>query len=126
LVLCGVACVAGGLLWGLLFPINKILWTSSFVVLTTGWSLLVLALAHRLRGAWWLEVLGLNAIVLFAGSEEMSSIFKDVGVRHGLWAHVFSPVLGPRLGSLGYAFAFGALWWLILYVMWRKRWFVKI
>jgi predicted acyltransferase len=122
----GAACIGGGLLWGLVFPINKILWTSSFVVLTTGWSLVALGLMHYRQGAWWLEVLGLNAIVLYAGSEEMSSIFKDVGVRHGLWAHVFSPVFGDRLGSLVYALAFGAVWWLILYVMWRRRWFVKI
>jgi predicted acyltransferase len=122
----GAACVAGGLLWGLVFPINKILWTSSFVVLTTGWSLIALAIAFRIERVRWLEVLGLNAIVLFAGSEEMSSIFKDIGVRHGLWAYVFAPVFGARLGSLMYSLAFGALWWVVLYGMWRKRWFVKI
>ena len=71
-------------------------------------------------------MLGLNAIVLYAGSEEMSAVFKDVGLRHGLWAHVFAPVLGPSVGALAYAVAFGTVWWLILYGMWRKRWFVKI
>jgi predicted acyltransferase len=122
----GAVCIGAGMLWGLVFPINKILWTSSFVVLATGWSLVALAVAYQRRRAWWLEVLGLNAIVLFAGSELMSSVFKDIGVRHGLWTFVLSPVFGLRLGSLMYSLAFGAVWWLILYGMWRKRWFVKI
>ncbi|MCL2925452.1 MAG: heparan-alpha-glucosaminide N-acetyltransferase domain-containing protein [Trichodesmium sp. MAG_R04] len=66
-VISGVSCLVVGYLWGLFFPINKALWTSSYVIFTTGWALLFLAICYQameVRG-WYkwghpFEVMGLN------------------------------------------------------------------
>ena len=68
----GVSCVFLGYTWGLMFPIIKILWTSSFVLVAGGWSLLLLALFYALidvigwRGwAYFWIVIGANAITIY-------------------------------------------------------------
>lgn len=72
LALAGAALLAAGWLWHPLFPVNKSLWTSSFVLVAGGWSLLLLALFHELvdvRG-WrgWCRpflLVGLNPILIY-------------------------------------------------------------
>ncbi len=82
LILSGILSLAAGLLWNLWFPINKNLWTSSYVLFSAGWALLMLALFYWLidirrfnetkTGKWltfpWL-VFGSNAIVAFCVSD---------------------------------------------------------
>ncbi|HVF75248.1 MAG TPA: heparan-alpha-glucosaminide N-acetyltransferase domain-containing protein [Acidimicrobiales bacterium] len=123
----GVFCVGSGLLWAIVYPVNKRLWTSSFVVLTVGLSALALvAVGERHRFAWAFEVFGRNAIVLYVASELVSDVLKDTGARDWLYHHLFVPWAGLHVGSLAYALAFVGLWWLVLYGMWRRRWFVSV
>ena len=75
LSLAGLASVTLGWLWGLVFPINKSLWTSSYVVYSAGWSLLILAACYEIvevrrwrQIGWPLQVMGVNAIALFVAS----------------------------------------------------------
>ena len=71
LIISGLSCLVIWYLWGLFFPINKVLWTSSYVIFTAGWALLFLATCHQAIDvrAWhkWRhpsEVMGLNAILM--------------------------------------------------------------
>ncbi|NET00530.1 MAG: DUF5009 domain-containing protein [Sphaerospermopsis sp. SIO1G1] len=142
LVIWGLVCLIIGIFWGFVFPINKPLWTSSYVIYTAGWALLVLALCYEVvevRGLkkWgfpW-QVMGVNAIFLFIGSGVVGRILVKISVGSGedalslktwIYKNSFSSWAGNMNGSLLFAIANLLLWWLVLYVMYRRRWFLKI
>jgi predicted acyltransferase len=142
LIIWGLVCLIIGIIWGFVFPINKSLWTSSYVVYTAGWALLVLALCYEVvevRGfkKWgfpW-EVMGLNAIFLFVASGVVGRILVKTSVSSGkdaistktwIYDNLFSAWAGNMNGSLLFAIANLLLWWLVLYFMYRRRWFLKI
>ncbi|MBF2063884.1 MAG: DUF5009 domain-containing protein [Calothrix sp. C42_A2020_038] len=138
----GVICLIIGHLWGLVFPLNKQLWTSSYVMYTTGWALLLLALCYELievralkRLGFLFEVMGLNAIFLFIGSGLFARILNKTHIGIGekpptihtwIYNNLFASWAGAMNGSLLFALATVLLWWVILYAMYRRRWFVKI
>ena len=131
LAIAGLALVVAGQAWGLVFPINKRLWTSSFVVLMAGLSVLVLALCYwlvevREVSGLALEILGVNALAVYIGSEILTAQLKAHGWRVWLYDHLCSPHLGFLLGSLIYALVIAGLWWLMAYVLWKKRVFIKV
>lgn len=130
----GVAALALGALWSLAFPLNKNLWTSSYVLWTGGWAMLALWLAHRLvdvRG-WpaWGRSFGVNAIAAYAGSALMVYVFSAPGWWEAIYRHGFAgwmtPRFGPYVPSLAFAVAFVALWWLIVRWMDRRGWHWKV
>ena len=129
----GLACITAGLAWSTVLPLNKRLWSSSFVLVTVGIALVVFAAVHlyvdvlpRRRHAWLLEVFGRNAVVLYVASELVSDWLKQAGMREWLYRHVFAPWAGLHMGSLVYALAFVALWWWALYALYRRRIFVRV
>jgi predicted acyltransferase len=138
----GLAFLVIGKLWDFVFPINKALWTSSYVVYTGGWALLVLALCYQLievrglkRWGFPLEVMGLNAIFLFVGSGLLGRLLMKTPIGNGtdaisvktwIYQNWFSGWAGDLNGSLLFAIANIILWWVILYGMYRRRWFLKI
>lgn len=86
LVIIAMSLMLGGYLWGLVFPINKTLWTSSFVLFSAGWSLLFFAFVYwlldvaKLKG-WWSCVsiaFGRNAIVAYALASIMGSLAYSI------------------------------------------------
>jgi predicted acyltransferase len=123
----GAVSLVVGLLWSLWFPVIKLLWTSSFVLIGGGVSFLVLALFYWIidvRGyrkwAFGFIVIGMNSIAVYFATEVFD--FTRVG-------NVFVGHLLPRLGrwdSLVEASAAFAIVWLILYWMYRKKEFIKI
>ena len=129
----GVAGLAVGWLWGLAFPINKSLWTSSYVVFTAGWALLVLALCYwliEIRGirGWSppFVVFGVNALALFFLSTLMAKLFVVIRVGEPprlvhawLFTHLFAPWASPVNASLAYALAYLALWWVAMWALFR-------
>ncbi|HAA27271.1 MAG TPA: DUF5009 domain-containing protein [Cyanobacteria bacterium UBA8553] len=138
LAIFGLICLIIGRLWGFLFPINKQLWTSSYVVFTAGWAILVLALCYELievRGKkrWGLplEVMGLNAIFLFVASGLFARILLKTKVGSEttyawIYEHLFRSWAGALNGSLLFAIVMVSFWWVILYGMYRRHWFLKI
>lgn len=138
----GLAFLVIGKLWDFVFPINKALWTSSYVVYTGGWALLVLALCYQLievrglkRWGFPLEVMGLNAIFLFVGSGLLGRLLMKTPIGNGtdaisvktwIYQNWFSGWAGDLNGSLLFAIANIILWWVILYGMYRRCWFLKI
>jgi predicted acyltransferase len=123
----GAGCLAAGLVWSLALPIIKLLWTSSFVLVSAGFSFLALALFYWIvdvRGwrAWAFpfRVIGMNPLVAYMIMGLVS--LRSIG-------NVFVGGLLPRVGTwdrlLSETAAFLVLW-LILYWMYRTRSFVKI
>lgn len=142
LAIFGASCLILGHLWGFVFPINKQLWTSSYVVFTAGWALLLLGLCYELievRGLKRLglpfEVMGLNAIFLFVASGMFSRILSKTRVGSGsdapttytwIYKNLFASWAGAMNGSLFFAITMVLFWWIILYSMYRRRWFLRI
>jgi predicted acyltransferase len=129
-----------GYIWGFSFPINKKLWTSSYVLFAGGWSLLLLAAAYfafEVRGwpsrwTWPALVFGTNAITAYVFSELFSSVVSDFpGAPHQsiqVWAyrHLFEPLVNPAFGSLLYSLAFVLVCWLVVWPLYRNRIFLKL
>jgi predicted acyltransferase len=141
LAICGLSCAVIGSLWGVLFPINKQLWTSSYVVFTAGWALLLLASCYEtieVRGWKWgrpWEIMGVNAIFLFVASGIVARILLKTRIGTGenapttytwIYENWFVPWAGALNGSLAFAITAVLFWWLILYGMYRRGWVIKI
>ena len=130
----GVASVALGLMWSWGFPLNKALWTSSYVLFTAGCAMLALIVAHGLvdrRG--WPAIgrrFGVNAIAAYVGAAVMTYLLVGVGAMGPLYQHGFADWMTPRFGpyvpSLAFALAFVGVWWLVVWAMDRRRWYVKV
>ncbi len=142
LLLIGLSCLVIGQVWGLWFPINKKLWTSSYVVFTTGWALLLLATCYELievrslrRWAKPFEIMGLNAICVFIASVLMIKILVKTYIGSGekapntytwIYEHFFASWASAMNASLLFAMVTVLFWWLVVYGMYRKRWFFKL
>jgi len=123
----GTLSLAAGLVWSLWFPVIKLMWTSSYVLIAGGFSFLVLALFYWIvdvRGykkwAFGFVVIGMNSIAVYIATEIFD--FRHVG-------NVFVGHLLPRVGrwdSLVEATATFAIIWLILFWMYRKKEFIRI
>ncbi len=139
----GVALLAVGTLWGLVFPINKNLWTSSYTVFMAGWSMVWLGGFYWLidvkgwrRWATPFVIYGMNAIVLFVLAGLVGRLLtlvkwtgaddKAVTLKGWLYQALFTPYLSPVNASLAFALSFVAGFFVLGWVMWRKKWFVKI
>jgi predicted acyltransferase len=138
----GVGLTAAGLLLGRFFPINKQLWTSSYVVFTAGMALLVFSVMFaalegpRWKGwAWPFLVLGTNAIAVFAGSALMVKSLMLIKIPDGervvnpmgyVYGHWLSPLAGPTLGSLLFALLFVGLWIALIAPLYRHKIFIKL
>jgi predicted acyltransferase len=138
----GAAAVGLGLAWDLVFPINKNLWTSSYVWFTSGAGALVLAACYWLADVkgwrWWTRpfvILGVNAITLFvlAGLSAKTLILVKVPNEAGRLASLYSeiyhrwfePLAAPKNASLLFALTYLAALYLVLWVMYRRRIFLK-
>jgi predicted acyltransferase len=130
----GIAVLLLGALWSLWLPLNKNLWTSSFVLWCAGWATLALLAFHVLIDRWHGPALGrrfgVNAIAAYAGSELMQIVLPALGWQDPLYQHLFAgwitPLAGPYVASLSWAIAFVALWWLIVFVMDRRHIYLKL
>jgi predicted acyltransferase len=142
LLAAGAALTGLGLALHPYFPINKPLWTSTFVLFTAGAALLFLAGCFFLvdvlgRKKWALPfiVLGTNAIAAYVGSSLLAKILLWVkvssgGERIGLFSWIyrsaFVPWAGDVNGSLAFAITFVLLWLALMTPLYRKKIFIKI
>jgi len=132
-----------GLMWNWSFPINKNLWTSSYVVFTAGMACVTLAtvmwLVDYAGVKWWTKpfvVFGVNPIVAFVGSGVMARLVytlwhvnyqgKSVAVQDAFYQAVFLPWLPPRVASLAFALTYVLLWYGILLVLYRRKIILKV
>jgi predicted acyltransferase len=143
LLFAGSAGAVVGLAWGQWFPINKNLWTSSYVLLTAGLAAQFLAACYWLidvRG-WrrWAEpfvVYGMNAITVFFFSglmAKMMGIFKAalpdgrvVSAHAWIFRQWFLPLADPLNASLLFAVSYVLFWLAMMWALYRARLFIKI
>ncbi|HTV04179.1 MAG TPA: heparan-alpha-glucosaminide N-acetyltransferase domain-containing protein [Acidobacteriaceae bacterium] len=136
----GIVLVFLGELWNPWFPINKNLWTSSFVLFCAGVSLLGLALCYwaiEIRGwkkGWtyyWL-VFGANAITAYMISELLASGLDAIRLGPGqslfgwIYEDVFQRIHPFGIGALLYALAFVMVCWLAVWPLYIKKIFIKV
>jgi predicted acyltransferase len=138
LVFFALLCLAAGKAWGWTFPINKKIWTSSYVLFMGGMALLLFAACYEWvevrkerRGVLLPEVMGMNSIAVFVASVmEIKILVKtNIGALSSYdWINtrLFVSWLGPWNGPTFFALLTVAMWWLVLYAMHRRRWFVKV
>jgi predicted acyltransferase len=139
----GAVCVVLGWAWNPFFPINKSLWTSSYVLFTTGLALQLLALCYWLidikgyrRWAWPFEVFGVNALALFVGTGLMVKLMglikvpredgTQISSQGWIFRKLFLSWATPINASLFYAIAFILLWLFLMWLLYRKRIFIKV
>jgi predicted acyltransferase len=140
---CGALLLMVGLMWNWSFPINKTLWTSSYVVFTAGLALVTLATCMWIidvqgwkRWTQFFVIYGTNPMIAFLGSGLMARItvtLWKVETPTGLKSAsaivhqtIFAPFFEPRVASLGYAVTFVMIWFVILWALWRKKIFLKV
>ncbi|MGA0133327.1 MAG: acyltransferase family protein [Opitutales bacterium] len=129
LVLAGLGALAVGAVWDVSFPINKNLWTSSFVLWTSGWSALLLAFSYwtvDVRG--WLRrpgeffaVIGANSVFIYMAGGFISFSFTAQAIFGGV-------ARGLPVPAQGLALAVGAfaVKWALLWLMKRKQVFLRV
>ncbi|MBX2922797.1 MAG: DUF5009 domain-containing protein [Chitinophagaceae bacterium] len=127
LAIAGMAGILLALLWNSVFPINKNLWSSSFVLLTTGLSLLLFALFYYVmdvsghtKWAFFFKVIGMNSIFIYVSPKIIHYGYFAEGL-FGWFAGLFG-VYQPAMILLFVTFTE----WLVLYAMYRKNVFIRI
>ena len=129
LALAGLALLAIGGLWGFVFPLNKHLWTSSFVLWTCGWGSLLLAFfywAIDVRG--WLRafgaffaVIGMNSVLIYMSGKFLSYDYTARALFGGL-----ASAVPPAVGSLILAVGVFAVEWTLFWFLKRQKIFLKV
>ena len=125
----GVTSLLLGMLWGTFFPVNKSLWTSSFVLYAGGWSLMLLGLFYLIIDVWRIKkwafffvVIGMNSITIYVLQHRILrfDIIRDFFLKgiHDL----SSAGLQPFISSIGYI----AVVWLFLWFLYRHKIFLKV
>ena len=132
-----------GLMWNWAFPINKNLWTSSYVIFTAGMACVALAtimwIVDYTNVKWWTKpfvVFGVNPIVAFVGSGVMARLIytlwhvsyqgQSIALQDAIYQIVFLPWLPPRVASLAFAVSFVLLWYGILLVLYKRNIILKV
>jgi predicted acyltransferase len=135
----GITGVVAGKILDLGFPINKKLWTSSYVIFTAGLALICLSLCYWIvdirqwRGMWTklFLVFGMNAIAAYVFAEMMSRALDQVhaggmGSQEFIYERAFVPLTSPANASLLYALTYVLVCWAAMWVLYRKAIFLKI
>lgn len=142
MLLAGLLLAGAGLWWNASFPINKALWTSSYVLFTGGIALIVFSLCYFfidvLGYKKWttpLVVYGVNAITVYVASGLLARTMnkvqinfqgEDVSLSTALYGTFFSDYFSPVNASLAWAISFVLVWMIILWIMYNRRIMVKI
>lgn len=139
----GVSLTMIGWLWSLAFPLNKALWTSSYVVFTAGLALCFLGFCYWLidlkgyrRWAKPFLIFGVNALALFVGSGLMARLMgiikfnsadgTEISLQQLIFDNIFLPLASPVNASLLYAVCFILFWLFLMWLLYRKRIYIKI
>lgn len=150
LLMAGIVMALAGLIWGTIFPINKKIWTSSYVLYTTGLATMTIGILiyliefKEMRGGWsrFFDVFGKNPLFIFVLSGFLPRVVgllrwvdhaddngKPVFISAFSWfyKYVCEPVSAdPRIGSLLYALATITMYWFIAWWLDKKKIYVKV
>jgi predicted acyltransferase len=134
----GAVCVAIGWAWNAFFPINKALWTSSYVLFTGGLALQFLSICYWLidikgyrRWAKPFEVFGLNAIALYVVADLIAILLGTVKVGEAtlggwIYDHVFASWASPLNASLAFAITFVLVCLGLMWILYNRKVFLRV
>ncbi len=139
----GIVLMALGYAWDFWFPINKSLWTSSYVVYTGGLALIFLAFCYWLIDVqdkkWWIKpfhIYGTNAIAVFFLSGIVARLLylikvttsngESISLKYYIYSNLFLPIASPINASLLFAISYILLWLFIIWLLYRKQIFIKV
>jgi predicted acyltransferase len=139
----GAIAMVVGLMWNWSFPINKSLWTSSYVMFTGGMAAVALATCVWLVDVraihWWTKpfvIYGMNPILAFVGSGVLARIIyslikvpyggRVVSLQTAMYEAAFASWLEPRNASLAFAVCIVLFWLGILTILYRRKIFLKV
>ena len=138
LLLAGFALLIIAYFWNFIFPINKKLWTSSFVLHTVGLDCLILGaviylieMQQKVKWTWFFEVLGKNPLTIYLFSELLVTVLNmietgnDRTLFNSMYEHVFSYV-GAYWGSLSFAVSYMLICWSLGYLMDKRKIYIRV
>lgn len=131
----GAAMLVGGIAWGFIFPVVKDIWSSPFVLVTSGIALLTLCMLGVLFDGrpmtGWRRIaevivlpFGINAIAAYTLHEIAWALLGWDLLQ--LPYRLLSPSIGPQLAAFAPVLLFLAVIWLCMFYLWRKRWLIRI
>ena len=150
LLIAGIILIVSGYLWGLVFPINKKIWTSSYTLYTSGLAILTLGtLIHliefkQVKGAWsrFFDVFGKNPLFIFVLSGFLPRVLAllrwQVSVSEDgtpvytsplpfFYENICRPfIANEQAQSLAYALSMILFYWLIVYLLDKKKVYIKV
>lgn len=128
LTLYGVIALILGIIWSFFWPLNKNLWTGSFVLVVGGISFLLLALFYWVidvkklrRWTLFFVVIGTNSIVIY-----LLSHFVDIGYTANALFGGLLAFFGPTAAKLGEVLTYILVQWCLMYVLYKNKWFLKV
>ena len=138
LMIAGTALLLAAFIWDMVFPFNKKIWTSSFVLLTVGLDLLILSVLiyiveiyHKHKWTYFFVVFGRNPLFIYLLADVLITVMSLIVVgktnlQQWLYKDVFGSFTGPTLASFLFAVFFMLLNWVIGYVLDRRRIYIKV
>jgi predicted acyltransferase len=128
LALAGIVCLIVGATWDMFFPINKNLWTSSFMLYAGGCSLILLAIFYFIidvmeykRWAFFFTVIGMNSILIYLSVKFIDWYYTAEGLFR--W---FAQLFGEHYYEVAIMACIIAIKWLFLLFMFRKKLFLRV
>ena len=132
----GLLLTIAGFALSLWLPLNKRIWSPSFVLATCGLAMLLLSLIMKIeqwspssmnKGGWVvLLVFGMNPLFLYVASEVVSIVFGATGIKDGAYALWHAVIASGYWASVAYAALFVTLHALMGWALWKKRVFIKL
>ena len=129
LAVAGVLLVWLGFAWGFAFPINKRLWTSSFVLYAGGFSILLLSIFYAIidvagyrKWAFPFVVIGANSILIYVASEGAIDFAQTANYFFGGLIHL-TPLNAQQVWT---AISVTMVQWIFLYILYKKKIFLKV
>jgi predicted acyltransferase len=150
LFIAGIVLTLTGLTWDMSFPINKKIWTSSYTLYTTGLAILTLSTfiylieLKNIKGLWsrFFDVFGKNPLFIFVLSGFLPRLLGLIRIPNGIsdtgqqlftspfgwfYEHVCKNVATDlRVGSLLYALCMIVFYWLVVYMLDKKKIYIKV
>ena len=129
----GAIGVIGGYLLSYGLPLNKRIWSPSYVLMTCGLASLLQALLMYVidiqkKSGWttFFHVFGVNALALYVSSELLAILLKNIGVSEVIYNGIHAVIPALKWASLAYAIYFVMLNFAIGYVLYRKKIYIKL
>lgn len=132
-----------GVVWDMWFPMNKSIWTSSYVMFTSGMALIFFGMCYWLidvKGIkWWTKpfvVYGMNAITVFALSglvaktmgiiKVVNAVGEKISLNRYIYEQLFAPNFSPLNASLTWALTYVLIWLGLMWILYAKKIFIKV